>query len=245
MKADEKAVLAKDGSGTLQTTMTIDTSKIKELMEMMKGMMPQPEAPTPKEGEPAMGEEEKKKDDGITGSYSKEEIEKQLKTQEGLELKEYAHETVDGKDVVKMSIAFKSFENLAKSGVLGNKAVTLVKNEDGSYTLTYDAKGGAGGEEAGGMEAMAPMLEPFIGGLEFKSELTVPGTIVETNGVKSEDGTKVNWTVGFKDMVGADKTKKDVTSMKVTFKGEGVELKPFSYKPDPAKAASKFGMGPK
>lgn len=257
IKSDQKTAIAKDGSGTLDMKMSFDVSKMKEMTEMFKGMMPQPEAPPAMtgepamEGDPAMGEEKKKEDDGFSKNFSKEEVEKQLKKTEGNELKEYTAENTDAKQTVHMVVAFKSFENLCKTGVMGNLAVTLVKNEDGSYAMTLDAKGGqgagAGGGDAGGMDmsAMAPMLEPFLGGMEFKTELTIPGTVVETNGTKSEDGTKVNWTVDWKALSGADKDKKDATKMTVSFKGDGIELKAFSFKPDAEAAAGKMGFGPK
>ena len=242
MKTDEKVALEKDGSGTIDQTIVIDTSKIKELMEMFKGMMPQPE---PGMGEAGMGDEGKK-DDDISKGFSKEEIEKQIKEHEGLELKDYSHETKDGKDHVHMVIAFKSFEQACKAGMMGSSAVNLVKNEDGSFTLSLDAKAGKGGEggaDSGGMEQMMPMLEPYLSGFEMKTQLTFPGAITDTNGTKSEDGKQVSWTIGWKQMSGADKEHKDATSMKVTFKGEGVDWKPFSIKPDAEKAASKFGFG--
>jgi hypothetical protein len=68
-------------------------------------------------------------------------------------------------------------------------------------------------------------------------------TISETNGIKAEDGAKANWVVDWKALTGADKTKKDAAVMKLTFKGEGLDWKPFSYKPDPQAAAAEFGFG--
>lgn len=240
VKTDEKCVLAKDGSGTIDQTITIDSVKIKELMAMVKAMMPQD--PAPAMGDAGMGEEPKEEDDEFTKSFSKEEIEKEFKKVEGVELKDYSHEKKDGKDIIHMVVVFKSFENACKAGAMGSNAVALVKNEDGSYALTLDAKGGKA-DEAGGMEQMMPMLEPYLSGMEMKTELTLPGTIGETNGTKSEDGKKVSWTIGWKQLSGADKEHKDATTMKVTFGGEGVDLKPFTFKPDAEKAASKFGVG--
>ena len=258
IKSDDKTTLAKDGSGSVDVTITVDMSKIKEMKDMFGAMMPQtpPPAATPgMEGEPAMGEPAAPKEDDFSTQFSREEVEKDLKKYEGLELKDYANETKDGKQVVHMVIAFKSWENLCKSGATGNKAITLTKAEDGSYTIVFDAMGGQGpgadagaGADAGGMDmsAMLPMFEPFLSGLEFKSAITLPGTIVETNGTKSEDGATVSWAMGWKEIAAAMKEKKkDGTLMKVTFKGEGIDLKPFSFKPDMEKAGGKMGLGPK
>ncbi len=263
IKTDDKTTLAKDGSGTVDVTITIDMSKMKEMKDMFSAMMPQtpPAAEPAMEGEPAMGEPAapKKEDDGFSSQFSREEVEKDLKKYEGLELKDYKTETTDGKQVVHMVIAFKSWESLCKSGATGNKAITLTKGEDGNYTIVFDAMGGqgpgaggAGGADAGGadagamMEGMLPMLEGFMGGLEFKSAITVPGAIIETNGTKSEDGATVSWSMAWKDITASIKEKKkDGTLMKVTFKGEGIDLKPFSFKPDAEKAGSKMGFGAK
>lgn len=252
IKSDDKTTLAKDGSGSVDVTVTIDLAKIKEIKDMFAAMMPAAVPEPAMEGEPGMGEPSApKKDDDFGAQFSKEEVEKDLKKYEGLELKDYSTKTEAGKQVVHMVVAFKSWENLCKSGATGNKAVTLTKGEDGSYTIVFDAMGGQGpgggeGADAGGMDmsAMLPMFESFLAGLEFKSALTVPGTIVETNGTKSEDGATVSWAMGWTEISTAMKEKKkDGTLMKVTFKGEGVDLKPFSFKPDMEKAGSRMGLG--
>lgn len=259
IKSDDKTTLAKDGSGSVDVTITIDMSKIKEMKDMFGAMMPPSTPPPAMEGEPAMAEPAAPKEDDLSSQFSREEVEKDLKKYEGLELKDYSNETKDGKQVVHMVIAFKSWENLCKSGATGNKAITLTKGEDGNYTIVFDAMGGQGpgadakgGAEAGGadagamMEGMLPMLEGFMGGLEFKSAITLPGAIVETNGTKSEDGLSVAWSMAWKDIAASIKDKKkDGTLMKVTFKGEGVDIKPFSFKPDMEKAGGKMGLGPK
>lgn len=259
IKSDDKTTLAKDGSGSVDVTITIDMSKIKEMKDMFGAMMPPSTPPPAMEGEPGMAEPAAPKEDDLSSQFSREEVEKDLKKYEGLELKDYSNETKDGKQIVHMVIAFKSWESLCKSGATGNKAITLTKGEDGNYTIVFDAMGGQGpgadapgGADAGGpdagamMEGMLPMLEGFMGGLEFKSAITLPGAIVETNGTKSEDGLSVAWSMAWKDIAGSIKDKKkDGTLMKVTFKGEGVDIKPFSFKPDMEKAGGKMGLGPK
>ena len=69
-------------------------------------------------------------------------MEKKLKKTEGNELKDYSSENVGGKQSVHIVVAYKSFENVVKTGIFGNVAVTLAKNEDGSYALSLDEKGG-------------------------------------------------------------------------------------------------------
>ncbi len=246
VKFDEKATIAKDGSGSITLNFVVDVAKLKELKDTFAAFMPAPQAPPAMEDEPAMGEPKK---DAPPSPYGKEAMEKLLKQTEGNELKEHSIALADGKETVHMLIAFKSFENLCKTGALISLAVTLVKNEDGSYAMTLDPKAGYGGASGGGggememLAGMLPMLEPIVGGLEFKAELAVPGTIVETNGTKSEDATKATWTIDWKAISGADKTKPDAATMKVSFKGEGIDIKPFSYKPDVMAMGAKFGLG--
>jgi hypothetical protein len=258
MKQDEKTTLAKDGSGTVSMTVTMDTSKMKELKEMFSAMMPAPEAPAPTtpttpgmEGEPAMEGEPpapKKEDSLLPDDFKKEQLEKELATQPGLKLEQYEVEKTDTTETVKLKISFTSWENLCKAGAAGSKAVTLTKAEDGTYTIAFDSMGGQdmGGEGAQGAEMMLPMLEPFLSGMEMKMAITLPGAITETNGTKSEDGLTASWSMGWKDMVAAMKEKKkDAMTAKVSFKGEGIDLKPFTFKPDASKMAGKAGFGPK
>ena len=67
--------------------------------------------------------------------------------------------------------------------------------------------------------------EPFLKSLEYDRKLTLPGTIVETNGTKGEDGSTVSWKLTFDDIKNGK-----VEPQTVTFKGEGLELKPFTVK---------------
>ena len=256
LKSDSKTTLVKDGSGSIEFSIVFDLVKSKELDDLRKALFPAPPPPpaTPAmEGDPAMGEPAAPKDDGPGARFSKETIEKNLKKFDGLELKSHSREVKDGQDTTRMVIAFKSWETLCKSGGMGLTAVTLTKAEDGTYTIVLDPLAGQSpGDNAGGggmgaaLEGFLPMLESSMGGFEVKSSLTLPGTIGETNGTKSEDGTTVSWTMAWKDIVKAvAEKKKDGTLMKVTFKGEGIDWKPFSYKPDVEKMSAEAGLGQK
>ncbi len=77
---------------------------------------------------------------------------------------------------------------------------------------------------------MLAIFEPMLGGFDVKHTIAIPGTVSATNGVKSEDGKSVTWTLTFKDVIGAVGGK--AVSQTVTFAGEGLALKPFKYAPE-------------
>ena len=248
---DTKTTLKADGSGTISDSMTIELQKIKDLMEMGKAFGGGGGGPGGPGGAPEVPDMDIEK--GMDQAFSEDELKKQLKDIPGVEVKSVKSEKKDGKRIVTSDISFTDFSVLGKAH--GQFAADLAKNADGTWTLTYDATGGqgaalSGGGEAGGMEegmpagmdmsAMMGMFEPYVGTLEFKRSVTLPSEIVETNGTKSEDGKTVSWKLGFKEMMAPGKDGKSGGLMTVKFKGEGVTLKPFSYKPDPKEAMKKF-----
>ena len=86
-----------------------------------------------------------------------------------------------------------------------------------------DAPRGPGGMDMGAR--MKPLVEQFMKGLKLTRKLKLPGTVGETNGTKSEDGSTVTWTVTYEDILAGK-----VAPQAVTFKGEGLDLKPFVVK---------------
>lgn len=230
IKNEQKTTIQKDGSGSVSQSVSIDLESFKKLAEMMKAM-----------GGPQGGDAKGPDFTDEDLPMNLGEIEKKAKSIPGLELKNAKAERKDGKYVMSFDATFAEWSLLGKANLFSG-AADLVKNADGSYTFTLDALGGQGDKPAGGKPgdgadglggmdpaAMMPMLEPFLGTLEIKEAITLPGEIVETNGTKSEDGSTVSWKIGFKELMGG----KGANLMKVTFKGEGLDLKPFSYKPDP------------
>ena len=250
IQSDDATVLQKDGSGTAVVNMSVDLSKIEQMAEMFKGFGGG--------GEPG-GEPEKPKEStesDFTKEMSEEKIREKLKDHPGVELVKYTNEKKDGKQSVHMEFKFKDVAEYAKAEMFGNKSAELVKNEDGSYKLTFDPMAGQGDKMGGGGDAAGMgdadgmggdpsmfmgMLEPFLGTLEFKSQLTLPGTITETNGTKDGESS-VSWTMNWKSMMESMKDKKSA-SWSVSFKGEGIELKPFKFKPDTDAMGKKMGGG--
>jgi hypothetical protein len=250
IKSDSKTTLNKDGSGVVTQRMEMDLSQFKALADLANSFGGG--APGGEPGMDAGG----MADPSMDPMAEIKELEAKLKKIEGLTVKDFKSEQKDGKYVTAFTAEFKEWSLLGQAKVFGG-TTELVKNADGSYTFSMDSSAGsqmgdggapgappAGGEPGmdPGMPAMdpsmlAPMLEQFLGSMEFASSLTVPGTIVETNGTKSEDGSTVTWKVGFKEIFGA----KDAGLMKVTFKGEGLELKPFKYVPNLAEMKDMVG----
>ena len=239
IKLSDDATVKADGSGSFSTTTTIDLSAMKGIEAAFKGMGPA----SPGGADAGMdGAGDKpaapKKEDPL------EEMKKEWKGIEGLELTKATSEEKDGKINIAAEANFKTLEAYARASSTEMNA-SLKKNADGSYTLKFssdedaappaDAAMGDGagmdapamGEDpaAGMAAAFMPMLEPFMKDLEMKRKLTLPGTIVETNGTKGDDGSTVSWKITFADV----KTGK-LPAQTVTFKGEGLDLKPFSIK---------------
>lgn len=242
-KTDTKTTLNKDGSGVLTQRLEVDMSKMKELAEMFKGFAGDP-------GAPAMDTPTTPPAEDMTAEFKK--MEDKLRSVEGLTVKEFTRDAKDGKVVIAYTVEFKEWSLLGKGGAFLS-SVDLAKNADGSYTITFDptsgqmgggggGAGGGGGDMPQGMDpsAFAPMLEPFLGSMEIATTLTLPGAITETNGTKSEDGSTVSWKLGFKDIIASKGG-----GEKVTFKGEGLELKPFKFVPDTEQAKEMFGGGHK
>lgn len=233
LKANDVVVVKPDGSGTFSTTVTIDLSAMKGIAEAMGG------APDAKpDGEP--GEDGKgKKDDPL------EEMKEEWKHIEGIEIVKADSVEKDGKVTMTIDAKFKTLEAYARATSI-EMGATLEKQADGSYVLRFDdkpgkpdpagegAKGGEGepgapapGADDFGAEMAAGMMsafEPFLKGIEMTRKLTLPGKIVTTNGVKSDDGSTVTWTVKWDDI----KKAKKPPAQSVTFRGDDLTLKPFS-----------------
>lgn len=255
MQNETSTTLLADGSGTASDTVIVDIDRTKQLIETAKmfGGMQGGGGGAPG-GLPADFDVEKMLD----ATYGKAALETQLKETPGVEVKSVTSELKDGKRVAKREFAFSGFDALG-AAAFQTMTAELKKNDDGSFTLEMDALGAmrpllsmGGGDAAGGggmgfdPQAMMGMVAEMVGDFRVKRSFTLPGAIVETNGTKSEDGLSVAWSMAWKDIAGSIKDKKkDGTLMKVTFKGEGVDIKPFSFKPDMEKAGGKMGLGPK
>lgn len=218
MKVGETLNLAKDGTGTVSMKVVADLGKMNEIMEMFKGMM----------GGEEGGDNEMKKE--FEEKTSVEDLKKKLEGKKGVELVsatpiDDAEKKLKGMDA---KIKFATLEDFYRAGLEENVDVQLEDLGGGTWKLTRRMlmQGMGEGEEMpeeakAQMEMVKGMLEPYMGEMEMSMTLTVPGTIVETNGTKGENGT-ITWKLGFEGLLDPKNHKQFVT-----FKGEGLTLKPF------------------
>jgi hypothetical protein len=244
MQSETKTTVLADGSGTASDVMTIDIAKTKTLFDTLKafGMGGAPGGGAG--GIPADFDVEKM----IEAEYAQAKVEKDLKAVPGVEVKSVTSEAKDGKRIVRREFAFAGFDALGAAAFQTTSA-QLKKNDDGSFTLEMDAIGplrpmlSMGGEAAGAFDpqAMMGMVAEMVGDFRMKRTFTLPGTIVSTNGTKAEDGKTVTWSFAIEDLKNATADPKNAPGkMNVTFKGEGLMLKPFEYAPSMADIAKRM-----
>jgi hypothetical protein len=224
VKAQVAVGLNKDGSGTITETATLDMSKLGEIMAMFEGMGGG--------GEGGDGGLQSQIDD----ETNPEKVKEKLKGKKGVELIS-ATRTEDKEKKTQTSekkIKFQTLEDYFRSGDEKSAVVRLEQLPDGAWKFTrqmvrkgIDDQGEMPAEAAGMMEMVKGMLQPYMENMEMGATMTLPGTIVETNGTKSADGTSVTWKYTFDGLFG-----KDVLKQVVVFKGEGLTLKPFHIKID-------------
>jgi hypothetical protein len=241
MQSDTKTTILADGSGTCSDTTVIDIAKTKEIIEGLKGLSQMSGGGAGPGGLSIPPDLDI--DKLLESQYSEAALKKQLADSPGVVMKAVSSEVKDGKRTAKREFAFAEFPTLSRL-VFQTGTAELKKNDDGSWTLDMDAIGmlrgmleTAGGEMGGGggfnPADLLGMVGSMLGDFRMKREFTLPGTIVETNGKKSEDGKSVSWTFASEDL---QKASADVTKapgkMSVRFKGDGLLLKPFKYAPD-------------
>lgn len=286
VKTHDDVTVKADGSGSFSESTVMDLAAAAALGDGMKemggmfgggmggmgggGMPPGPGTPPP--GTPPTPEPGAKPPEGGAAPGGPtppptdpvERIKQRYKDIPGLEVTKFAPEMKDGKMNLTVEATFKTLEDYAKASGI-EMGSSLVKNDDGSYTLQFEgrfggrggrrdsaphgepgmdgepgmggepgmagepgmdgAPGGPGGPGGAMMGAMMPMLEKYLAGLEWTRTLKLPGTIVETNGTRSEDGSSVTWKLTFADMKDGK-----AAPQTVTFKGDGLDLKPFTVK---------------
>jgi hypothetical protein len=236
LETKDVAKLSADGSGTFVQTYEVDLNASKQLLDMFEmfrqGM---PGAPAPSEPKPAVS-------DLMPDVFSAEATAALAKGVEGFTLESHDSRESQGRRTVTVTAKFQRLEGVAKAGRFFPAAVELAKNEDGSYTLAFEYRGVAaymdavkavaGGKaslpflpEGTDPSALVPLLEPILGTLSVERTITLPGTIVETNGTKGEDGS-ITWTARYAELMGTGFVQK------ATFRAEGLDLAPFRSQPD-------------
>jgi hypothetical protein len=232
LQAKDETKLDAKGGGTLVQVYEVEQATATQLMGIFRAMSTGSLEPPPP-GTP----------DVFPDLLSKETTLALAKDVPGFAVRSHADAVASGKRTVRVEAEFESLEAAAKAGRFLTASVDLAKKEDGSWLLTFQQAGfasfaealrpGPGGKpaipglpEGTDLSAVAGMLEPFLAGLSSRRTLVLPGEVVETNGVRGEDGKSVTWSAGYAEVMG-----KGVVQ-RVAFRGEGLALKPFSARVD-------------
>lgn len=231
LKSTNSAVINKDGSGKATISLRVDQSKMDELNMMLEGL-----GMSGRTGNMA----------GLMKAMDVDTTAKAADSLEGIKVvskKSFA----DAEKKIKggeLGIEFTSLQHFARSGLALNMSMELTKNDEGNYELTLstmpkelenvdvnDPMFQSNMEQAKGM---MPMFEPYVGDLEMSVVLRLPTEILATNGTKgvTSDGEVVSWKITF-----ADLTNFKLHLRKVTFKGEGLDWKPFKINASEGAAA--------
>lgn len=251
MQSDTKTTLNADGSGTAVDVLVIDLEKTKQVLETMKmlGQMMGGGGPGGLSVPPDLDAAK-----WVEATYAKDALETQLRAVPGVEVKAVSSEAKDGKRTVRRDFGFQRLEDLGWAG-FGTTAVELKKLDDGSWSLEMDALGavrpllatfggGAPGDGQGmGLDpaALVGMVAEQVGDFRVVRTFTLPGTVLETNGKKGDDGRTVTWSFAIDDLKTAGADPKNAPGrMTVRFRGEVLTLRAFKYAPDLKEVATRM-----
>lgn len=230
LQSEQTTRVAKDGSGKVSMRVVVETAKIKQLEEMMAGMGAQA---------------------GQGGGNPMEDMEPgQLRkiAAESEHIKILKVETTENAAKTEAThiaeFEFDSLENLYASGLVMNVNAKLQKLENGNYRFSMGIDAGQEGmdemlespEAREQIDMMMAMFEPIVGTFSMKNTMALPTEVVDTNGDRSVAG-QVTWTLGFKDMLKAEKR-----MQWVEFKGDGLDWKPFTMDAKAMEAARKKAL---
>jgi hypothetical protein len=229
MKAKGEAVLAKDGSGTLTERATFDQVAMNQLIQMVGQLQgADPSAAGGEESQDPMMR-------AIMDAMSIDAIKKRYAGKTGVELLSVSRtdDLVKKTITVETKVKFASLDAYFRvgAGMLGRAAMLRLEQKDDVWTFSRRVHVEVMGmvindemseETASQLEMLKMGAGDLMGGLEINLDLEVPGTVVETNGTKNAAGNVVSWTLGFNDLNNVKKMKQSVS-----FKGDGLALKPF------------------
>jgi len=208
MQTKETVKIQKDGKGTIQLNTVVDKAMTDAMVEMMNGM--------------GMG-------GGMgtdpTAQLDPDRIKKELEVKSAT--RTFDEET--GKITMSLVIAFDTIQALYESGAVMGVGAKLEKLEDGNYRFTRSLfaenlpqEGDLESQQM--FEGILMMMQPYLEGMSFEAEFTLPTAIVETSGEKVNE-KQVRWSIGFSDLV-----KPAARTQTVVFSGEGLEWEPFESK---------------
>jgi len=228
LKVDSGTTLKKDGSGTYVQTSTLEMKKAAEYQKMLLAKAR------------SLGIPEDEEAENPYAALDAKERAALLKDRRGIRV----IESTEGRDEAKqtrtysLKVGFKSLYDLYESGVIDDMTAKLEPVLEGkAWKLTlrhvFDANDEDFDPEAPDgpalkrlrqvREALFKKVEPWWGTMEAVSKLTLPAKVLQTNGVKSEDGLSVTWKIGFKQLADPRNLMQTVTFENV----KGLGLKAF------------------
>lgn len=214
MQMKETVKIEKTGKGTIVLHTVVDKKMANGMSEMAKGM-----GWLPPEGF------------DLLAVVDPERIKKSLEGKEGLEVKSATRSVDDeaGTITLHLEIAFDSLQALYASGAVIGVSANLEKLEDGNYRFTRSLfaenlpkEGDLESQQM--IEGMLQLMQPYLQGLTFGAELTLPTAIVETSGEKLDE-RRVRWEIDFDHLVSPA-----ARTQSVVFSGDGLAWEPFETK---------------
>ncbi len=217
--------IEKDGSGTMEMTMSLSAVVTEAINEMgTEGM------------------DDDMEEIGDLMKMEKSELEESIKDLD-VELVKFEQGIVEERETVQIKLKFKDLENLslALRSIMGGEdnGLAIVDNGDGNFVLRpyeYDwpplPEEEVEADEAEDTEEVDPeemqkqmalmgKLMGAMGELDISMKMTVPGDIIESNAPTVEGRTSI-WTINSSNMMSGN------TDMEpnIVFSGEGLKIKP-------------------
>ncbi|MBK5970080.1 hypothetical protein Thiosp_03265 [Thiorhodovibrio litoralis] len=232
VKVEQTLTLEKDGSGTLDVRygMSEQTIAQMEAMQQMTESMGQ-EAAEDSGSEPPF-------------DFDEAEVREQFETEapEGIELVSLSSESVDGWKYMNLKLTFDDLAALQQTDFFSDSELSLTKNADGNYVLVQSTGAGEAmpptppdGSDAA-QNAMMQQMAAMFAGMRIATTVVAPSEVIESNATES-DGREASWVFD----VDEDPTvlsKLQNMTLRMVFKGKGVDISEFSSAPAESEATT-------
>ena len=147
----------------------------------------------------------------------------------GVQLSSLKLEDRDGYRYAHLSVQFDSLRGLAKTKLLSDRDIALMKDDRGNYIFEQSASDRAANpSELPGMEDpdIQSFVDDFMSGFRVVSRVKTPAPIISSTAANHES-TEVKWVFDFdSDKLAVEKVRTE--RMRVVFEGEGVSIPSFN-----------------
>jgi hypothetical protein len=211
VQVDQHITLNEDGSGRLDVRYAMSLENMRQMEAMAR----------------QAGGAEGEGDSAAPFDFNEEQIRKEFADYgaHGVTLESVTSEEKDGWKHIRIGVLFKDLAGLAKTELVADRALSLVKDQRGNYAFRQAAgerllpgATGGGSEQQNASELLAGLLKGF----RARVRMTVPRPIVESNAEKV-DGRTALWEFDLeKDPRAIERLQK--ADMRVVFEGAGLEL---------------------